>query len=140
MVPNQIKRLLKISNNNPLLSHTKIPPNHNIFLYIYIYIYFPSATTKAPKIRPSLLLLCRHVGHPQFHVFLCLFLFFLFLFLFTGQTSLTFLFTSTKINKQIIIISRRKKEVELCFVNDFSLICFCYTRDSMSNLQTCLDY
>ena len=37
MVPSQIKRLLKISNNNPLLSHTKIPSNHNIFLYIYIY-------------------------------------------------------------------------------------------------------
>ena len=52
MVPNQIERQLKKSNNNPLLSHTKIPPNHNIFLYIYIYIYIPSATTKAPKIRP----------------------------------------------------------------------------------------
>ena len=39
MVPSQIERLLKISNNNPLFSHTKIPPNHNIFLYIYIYIY-----------------------------------------------------------------------------------------------------
>ena len=39
MVPNQIERQLKKSNNNPLLSHTKIPPNHNIFLYIYIYIY-----------------------------------------------------------------------------------------------------
>ena len=48
MVPNQIERQLKKSNNNSLLSHTKIPPNHNIFLYIYI----PSATTKAPKIRP----------------------------------------------------------------------------------------
>ena len=39
MVPSQIERLLKISNNNPLLSHTKIPPSHNIFLYIYKYIY-----------------------------------------------------------------------------------------------------
>ena len=46
MVPDQIKRLLKISNNYPLLSHTKIPPNHNI-IYIYIYIY--SATINALK-------------------------------------------------------------------------------------------
>ena len=68
-------------------------------------------------------------------LFVCLFLFlFLFLLFFlTGQTSLSFLFTSTKINKQIIIIIR-KKEVELyldlmfspCFVF-FTHVSLCQT-------------
>ena len=67
--------------------------------------------------------------------------FFFFLIKKIGQASLTFLFTSTKINKQImIIIIRRKKAVELCFVLMFSR-CFVlffaflfYTCDSMSDL------
>ena len=51
MVPSQIERLLKLSNNYPLLSHTKIPPNHNIFLYILLLLllFFFSTITKAPK-------------------------------------------------------------------------------------------
>ena len=44
-----------------------------------------------------------------------LFVCFFFFLIITCQTSLTFLFTSTKINKQIIR-RRRKKQVECCFV------------------------
>ena len=62
MVPSQIERLLKISNNNPLFSHTKIPPNHNIFLYIYIYIYPPLSTTNSTQ-GQSL-----QIHHPYSHI------------------------------------------------------------------------
>ena len=105
MVPSQIERLLKISNNNPLFSHTKIPPNHNIFLYIYIYIYPPlSATNSTQGQSLQIHHPYSHIGSKVHHLIFhtCTHIFIYLLFIFNLHSPLVLFEMRTKLGKGTI--------------------------------------